>query len=212
MRLMIFTPTWLTEAGEEAIHPACRESIEALKIEGSIRWVIGRENPFPVPDHRNVLHQYRAARALFLAGEEDALLTVEHDHALPDPGAVQRMLDTPGDVVYAPYLLRHGWPVLSTWQYINDRNLGMSLSNYRDELERAVRQVVWRICGAGFGCTLFRRHVLERIEFRVEWPQNGAHCDSFFTQDAFNLGTQMAASTAVLCKHIGEDGTVYDFD
>jgi len=165
MRLMIFTPTWLTEAGEEAIHPACRESIEALKIEGSIRWVVGRENPFPVPDHRNVLHQYRSARALFLAGEEDALLTVEHDHALPDPGAVQRMLDTSGDVVYAPYLLRHGWPVLSTWQYINDRNLGMSLSNYRDELERAVSQVVWRICGAGFGCTLFRRRVLERIEF-----------------------------------------------
>src|SRR3972149_2334536 len=60
----------------------------------------------------------------------------ESAHALPDPGAVQRMLDTPGDVVYAPYLLRHGWPVLSTWQYINDRNLGMSLSNYRDELER----------------------------------------------------------------------------
>src|SRR3972149_4864281 len=76
----------------------------------------------------------------------------ESAHALPDPGAVQRMLDTPGDVVYAPYLLRHGWPVLSTWQYINDRNLGMSLSNYRDELERAVRQGGWRICGAEGEC------------------------------------------------------------
>ena len=28
MRLMIFTPTWFTEAGTDAIHPACRESIE----------------------------------------------------------------------------------------------------------------------------------------------------------------------------------------
>ena len=187
MRLMIFTPTWLTEAGEDAIHPACRESIEAQEVDGRVRWVIGRENPFPIPDHRNVLHQYRLAREMFLAGDDDALLTVEHDQRLPDPGAAQRMLETPGDVVYAPYLLRHGRPVLSTWQYINNRNLGMSLALYPRELEQARRAGVWRICGAGFGCTLFRRRVLEAIEFAPSTASNPSP-DLGFAEAALRAG------------------------
>ncbi len=170
MNLLIFSPTWIQGPddpmpGMEAIHPKCRASIEAQRIEGRSTWVIGRDNPFAIPDHRNVLHQYQQARTMFLAGEWDALLTIEHDNVLPDDETIQRMLDTPGDVIYAPYMLRHGKPVLNTWQWINDRNLGMSLSNYPDELRRARESVVWKVSGAGFGCTLIQRRVLEVIEF-----------------------------------------------
>jgi hypothetical protein len=164
-RLLIFTPTWIDAAtGEDAILPEVEAAIKAQQgIE--FDWHVTTDNPYPIGDHQNVLHQYQRAREYFLHGKWNALLTIEHDNLLPDAGAVARMMDTPGDVIYAPYLLRHGNPVLSTWQYINDLNLGMSLTNYPRELRRARQENIHRICGVGMGCTLFRRAVLEQIEF-----------------------------------------------
>lgn len=189
-RLLIYTPTWKTSDGL-AFHPMCRAAIETQQIapDVAVEFVIGTDNPHPIGDHRNVLHQYQQARERLLAGPYDALLTVEHDNLLPDSDAVQRLLDTPGDVIYAPYLLRHGMRVLNTWQYINDRNLGMSLSHYRDELRRAREAAVWRISGAGFGCTLIRRHVLEQIEFTGATPRDQNQCpDLRFAEDCLRNG------------------------
>jgi hypothetical protein len=181
-RLLIFTPTWIDrETGEDAILP---EVEAAIKAQAGVEfdWHVTTENPYPIGDHRNVLHQYQRAREYFLHGKWDALLTIEHDNLLPDAGAVHRMVETLSfdsaalrsgcDVVYAPYQLRHGNPVLSTWQYINDRNLGMTLSYYKSELQRARSAVVHRVCGVGMGCTLFRRTVLEAIEFGATTERN----------------------------------------
>ncbi len=174
MRVMIFTPTWRTREGL-AMLPECREAIEGQQIDGSTRWVVGVENPWPIPDGRNVFHQYVMGREMFLAGDHegnheglpyDALLFVEHDNVLPDPSALQRMIETAADVVYAPYMLRHNSNVLSLWQHIGSKNIGESLSLHRDELIKARQAVTWRVSGVGFGCTLIRRHVLEAIEFR----------------------------------------------
>lgn len=182
MTILVFTPTWLdTPAGVEAMHPKVRAAI-AVNMSADMEWVVGRDNPYPVPDHRNVLSQYRQARELFLAGGYDALITVEHDNLLPDAGALQRLQETPGDVVYAPYLLRHGSRVLSTCQYINDHNLGMSLSNYPDELRQARAHTVHRVSGVGMGCTLFRRAVLEKIGFEPTTAQNLLPDMQFATQ------------------------------
>lgn len=166
--VLIFTPTWKTSPGKNAIRPECQESIDAqlAGFAGGVDWCIGTDNPYPVGSHRNVLHQYQNARELFLSdGRYDALLTVEHDNVLPDSEALQRMYDTAADVVYAPYQLRHGAFVLNTWRYENERTLGMSLSNYPNELAHFRREGVGRICGCGMGCTLFRRHVVEALPF-----------------------------------------------
>src|SRR5512139_1695515 len=157
-RILIYTPTWIDPAtGDDAIKPECEAAIKAQQLRNDCEfdWHVTTDNPFPIGDHRNVLHQYRQAREYFLHGKWNALLTIEHDNVLPDPDAVQRLSDTPGDVVYAPYMLRHGKPALNTWQYIGDRNLGMSLSHYPRELRNARRSIVWRVSGAGMGCTLF---------------------------------------------------------
>ena len=121
--LLVFTPTWETGAGQYAIHPECEAAIKAQRMgwPGQLDWCIGNENPYPIGDHRNVLAQYAKARALLLADDYyDALLTVEHDNVLPDAVVARRMWETPADVVYAPYQLRHGAGCLSTWQYIGD--------------------------------------------------------------------------------------------
>lgn len=184
--VLIFTPTWADASGKLVIHPECEAMVEANKrgFGGSAEWVIGLDNPYPIGSHRNVLHQYQQARLHFLAGTYDAMLTVEHDNVMPDGGALQRIYNTQADVVYAPYTLRHGANKLSAWQYINGRNLGMSLTNYPDELDRYRKQGTGRVSGVGFGCTLIRRAVLEAIEFRGE-----SECpDIPFAEDCLRAG------------------------
>ena len=187
-KVLIFTPTWKLANGDLAIHPDCEASIDAQQFNGEVDWALSTAQPYPVPDHRNVLEHYKTARLWLLRGDYDALLTVEHDNVLPDPDVLQRMYDTPGDVIYAPYMLRHGMRMLSVWQYINDRNLGMSLSNYPYELAQYKRQGYGRICGVGYGCTLFRRHVLERLEFRDGRDGVQVCPDIPFAEDALREG------------------------
>jgi hypothetical protein len=170
-RVLIFTPTWLDpKTGEDAIRPECEASIKA-QVFDEFDWHVGTDNPYAIGDYRNVLHQYQAAREWFLNWGDcesipyEAMLTVEHDNVLPDPGALQRMFDTPGDVIYAPYMLRHGARFLNTWTYENDRQLGEPLNHHKLEFLQALVDVVYRVSGAGFGCTLMRRAVLEKIEF-----------------------------------------------
>jgi hypothetical protein len=162
--VLIFTPTWRNEEGSLAMQPECQASIEA-QTGVDVEWRIGTDNPYPIGDHRNVLHQYQQAREVFLQGAWDALLTVEHDNALPDPEAIRRLLDTPGHVVYAPYVLRHHRMRLSTWRYVGRSGLGPSLSSWPKELAKAREKVVWRVSGTGMGCTLFRRWCVQAIPF-----------------------------------------------
>lgn len=183
MTLLVFTPTWRDASGEVVIHPEVSAAIDE-QTGVDFEWRVGTDNPYPIGEHRNVLHQYQQARAIFLDGRWEALVTIEHDNRLPDPDALRRLAETPGDVVYAPYLLRHGQHMLSTWQYINDRNLGMSLSNYRPELARARSDVVHRVSGTGFGCTLIRRRVLEALEFSGATERDQNWCpDLRFAQE-----------------------------
>ena len=181
------------------------------EIDGDLEHQIGRHNPIPGASHQNVLAQFQRAQTIFLAGDYDALLTVEHDNVLPDPNAVQRMLDTPGDVVYAPYVLRHGVAVLSTWQYIGDRNLGESLTLHPDELEQARAAVTWRVCGVGHGCTLFRRRVLEAIPFRKGDGDQYAP-DIPFAQDALHQGFVSMGRFDVPVLHRQNDDWLHPFE
>lgn len=184
--VLIYTPTWQREDGSYAIHPLCEASINAQRdsFDGKVHWCIGLENPYPIGQHRNVLAQYLKAQQILLADDYyDALLTVEHDNVMTRPDTLQLMWDTPGDVIYAPYQLRHGAFVLNTWQYINDVNLGMPLNNYPEELARYKAAGVGRICGCGMGCTLFRRHALEQLQFRGGGGEQWAP-DIPFAEDA----------------------------
>lgn len=179
--MLVFTPTWIGPDGKEAMRPECRASIEAQVIDRPWVWVVGVDNPYPIGDHRNVLHQYQQARELFLKGGQeggheaspyDMLITIEHDQMLPDTDALQRLIDTPGDVIYAPYLLRHDIKKINLYRRHGWRDLGESLSVYPDELAEARTVPIWPVSGAGFGCTLFRRAVLEAISFEASDAAN----------------------------------------
>lgn len=199
MNLLVFTPTWDNGNGLQ-MRPETSASILAQQVDGHFDFRVGLHNPFPIGDHQNVLAQYQEIQREFLEGEWDALLTIEHDHRLPDPGAIQRLYDTPGDIVYGPYPLRHVQVVISAWQYLaGSHNLGMPLTNYPRELEQAKAAGVWRVSGVGMGCTLFRRHVMEVCPFHGDGRQ---YCpDIPIAQDAARLGFESYANFTVLVDH-----------
>lgn len=194
MRVLAFTPTW-----DAAMAPEMRTSMEQQRYDGQLDWVVSTHNPFPAPDHRNVLAQYRRGRERCLADGYDALLTVEHDMVLPD-NAVQELADTPGDVVYGVYLFRWGAFVLNAFEYVGQRNIGESLSLHPRKAQAAMRAGTVRVSGCGWGCTLLRRRALERIEFPETYPENPAY-DIRFAQLAVRAGLEMYANFRVLCGH-----------
>lgn len=151
---------------------------------------------------RNVVAQYQRGRESFLKGAGDAWLTFEHDMALPDAEAVQRLWDTMrttgAGVVYGVYMLRHGSWVVNAWEYIGDHALGESLTLYPEKLKRAKAQGAARVCGVGWGCTLIRRDVVER--FPVRGGDDGAG-DLPFAYDCLYAGVKAVADFSVCCDH-----------
>lgn len=191
MKLLIFTPTY----EDYTMRPEVEQAIRAQLNGGA--WVVGRENPWPVPDMRNVTAQYQAAWRMVIEDGYEALLTVEHDIRIP-PQAIERLMATAADVVYGVYLFRT-WPALNAWRYENQTNLGMSLSNYPRELERMRQAGAGLVSGIGMGCTLIRRHVIEQIPLHDN-PDGGA-CDIPFAEDCLRKGLRAVARFDVLCSH-----------
>lgn len=211
MKVMIFTPTWVKADGQLAMRPETRASVEAQEYDGEIVWEIGTHNPFPYETHQNVLAQYVRARELFLASDAEALLTVEHDMVIP-PDAVARLVNTPAEVVYGVYLLRHGSLVLNAWEYIGERNLGESLSLMPEKLAKARQMGMVRVCGCGFGCTLIHRHVLERFEFHKGDSPDQWCPDIPLAIDCVRNGVVQMANFDVACDHIDGEVILKPFD
>jgi len=194
-RLLVYTPTYEDRLQQETV-----ASIEALRFQGKLDWVLSEDNPYPGRDMRNVVHQFRKGRELALTGEYDGMLMVEHDIIVP-PDAAQRLWDTDAGVVYGSYMLRHLMYSINLFQYVGNRNIGMSLSIYPRELQYA-RQRGWiEVSGAGFGCLLVRREVLSIIPFR----DVGNAPDLPFAKDCVTRGIQQIGRTDVECGHIDLD-------
>lgn len=201
MKVLAFTPTYEVK-GVEQLRPETRAAMESLRVPAGVelRWVIGRENLFPFPTHRNVLAQYRRAREMALAEGYDALWTVEHDMVVP-PDAVEKLAGTAADVVYGVYLLRHGSWVLNAWEYIGEVNLGASLSIRPAAMAAAMEKGWARVCGCGWGCTWIARRVLERFEFHDDGGDNPAG-DLAFAKDCIRNGVVCVARMDVACDHL----------
>lgn len=213
--VLIFTPVYRLE-------PETVEAIFALEWDGPISYLFQRDNPHQGDDERvtgvrNHLHQYQRGREMFLQGRYDAMLVVESD-VIPPPFALQRLAALDADVAYGVYMFRvHDYnsnakPVVNLKHVYQQpagqraRNTGESLSVKR--LWPPKRDVM-DVSGAGFGCTLIKRHVLEELEFRtLQTLPPRVHCDEYFTTDAWRAGYSMKADTRVICGHKTPEGEV----
>jgi len=207
--VMVFTPVYRLE-------PETVQALFALEWDGPLTWVLQRDNPQPGTDRatgvRNHLHQYQRGRETFLAGRYDAMLVIESD-IIPPPDTLKRLAALECDVAYGCYMFRNS-PVVNVFEryyaYTSGKkavNVGESLT-VRGLWPWALQMGQVECSGAGLGCVLIRRHVLEKIDFRILHNTRGVHCDSWFTNDVYDGGYRMRADTRVLCGHKREDGVI----
>lgn len=189
------------------MRPETRASIESQVTDVSFDWEIGFHNPFPGQKTKNVVAQYQRAREMALTGGYDALLTCEHDMLLP-VNAIQKLYETDAEVVYGTYMLRHGTPCINAWQYVSGRNMGMSLSLYPKEFRALQAKGYGRVSGVGWGCTLIRRDVLDRIRIHSESESDAG--DITFAMECLHAGIAMVARFDVQCGHYHENGELLE--
>jgi hypothetical protein len=191
-RVLLYVPTYA-----DALLPETVASVEAQVFDGTLTVEYGQHNVGETARER-ILANQRNARRMVLDGDYDALMFVEHDMSIP-ANAVQRLADTDAPVVYGVYLFRHRSYMLNAFRYENDRNLGMSLMNYPDDLATAREAGIWPVSGTGFGCTFIRRDVLKQIDFRC--GEDGPHADMIFSRDCLQAGIRQVARFDVPCLH-----------
>lgn len=201
MRVLVYCPLAPEVPG---IHRRTLESIFALDWAYPAEIVFGKEDRQRRPldeieANRNITKKYNQARAMLLAGDYDALLTVESDMIIP-PNALKRLSAADVDVAYGLYVSRHGkHPWLTLDRVTEDVRGSHALGETWEERGDMWLQVV-TTAGVGLGCTLIRRHVLEAIPFRVrdEMIAN----DWYFAIDVREAGFTQAHDCGVICGHI----------
>lgn len=212
MRVLVVTPTWGGQMSRE-MRTALNQALEAARGAGMVlEHLVLDDQPFPPPDHRNVLHMYRIAHEKALAGKYDVMWTVEHDVVVP-PDAALKLAETPGDVVYGIYMVRWGdCNVINVLEFLDDKNIGESLMLFPEKLAAARQAGVVRCSGVGWGCTWIRKRTLRKLALPVEWSENPPY-DITFAQRAIRAKLELNAHFGVLCGHMRNGKTIRpDFD
>jgi hypothetical protein len=204
MTLLIFTPTYGDGPRPETMRSVSQQRCTVATVH-EVSW----QTPIPGQKFKNVVAQYQRAWQMAKAGGYEALLTVEHDMVLP-PDAIEKLWNTDAPVVYGVYMLRHGTPTLSAWRYENSNCLGMSLSLYPKELRQARERGWVEVCGVGWGCTLIRREVFERLTVRGNDEHDAG--DLAFGGDCIRAGIKQIARFDVPCGHFDHNGKLLTID
>lgn len=200
--VMVFVPVYRLE-------PETVAAVTALAWDGPLTVVFQRDNPHDgMPERErgvhNHWHQYARGRELFLQSRCEALLVIESD-IVPPADTLVRLAALDCDVAYGCYLFRQS-PVVNVLERYPQpaRNVGESLTVWPEKWAAALAAETVDCSGAGLGCVLIRRHVLEAVSFRMEGT--AVHCDTWFTHDVYGAGYSMRADTRVICGHKDEDG------
>lgn len=197
MKTLIFCPTGPDQYGWAA-------SIRSIKaLEGDYDLMLSSDNP-RYTDADNILYNYRLGRQFCLEGDYGALLTVESDIIVP-PDALSRLLEVEGaTVVYGLYCFRrpdYEWNLHRKGPPGRSRVFIARSFSRRGE-GRLFYGRVSDVGGLGLGCTLIYRHVLEKINFRLDLARSNLGCDYWLAQDVHAAGFPQKGHAGVVCGHI----------
>lgn len=204
MNVLIYCPTYRKADGALALRAETRKSLDALKHG---RHKVTLEIAVDAGENRreNIFRTYQRAWEMARDGTYDALLIVEHDMIVP-ADALVKLAACEADVAYGVYLFRESG-VLNALMEGTDVFFDGSLDYHPQERKAAFEAAApYPVQGAGFGCTLVRRAVIEALELRV--PKSGSFPDLPLAEDAKAAGFRQAAHFGVICGHIRPDGFV----
>jgi hypothetical protein len=194
MKILIFCPL---NPNQPRLWGRTVQSIFRLEHDGPLDWLfVANDNPHSEP-YENVTHNYERARRQALAGDYDALLTVESDMIIP-PDTLIKLASCEADVAYGLYVWRHGRRKWSAYSELEEKR-GVSLSEHPARARALWGQVV-DVAGVGLGCTLIRRQVLTGINFRIGDNPKVAN-DWYFALDCQESGFSQRAHLGVVCGH-----------
>jgi hypothetical protein len=201
MKILLGIATYPTEPH---VYPAAQAAIDALEQDGHAVLVVYYGDDDPKKSHlENLLVKHNRMRDDALNLEYDALFTVEADMIIP-PDTLTKLTPLDVDVAMGLYVSRSSriWlciPVIDGYK-------GNAL-NADPEAAKAAWGTVIKSEGAGFGCTLIHRNVLEAITFRNH-PKGKFSDDWQFALDCKEKGFTMAHDLSVVCGHILHEGGV----
>lgn len=172
------------------IHPLTQQSIDALGCA-----TVALETTGKVADHLvDLCDKYNQARKLVLNGGYDAMLHIDADMVVP-VDTLDRLSAVDADVAYGLYVMRTN---PSHWLCWID---GAPLDNHKGAWGKVVKST-----GAGMGCTLIRRNVLEWLKFRTDGV---IAADWNFAQDCRAYGFSQAHDLGCVCGHINGDKVLW---
>lgn len=149
-------------------------------------------------------------RKFFLAKKFEYLFCLETDVLVPED-IVEKLLSRNKDIVGGLYLTEYNVTHVkkdgskySEWEIHPVAEVYSPKMNYLRPLpmEVAKKNILARVATIGLGCTLIKRTVLEKTDFRYE--QNWSH-DALFCLDAQQNGFEVFADTSIKCVHVKED-------
>lgn len=195
-KVLVFCPT-------KDLFGRCLQSICNLRWPGGIYKLFSRDNPMG-SDKGNVIYNYIQGREMFLAGDYEALLTVESDMILPADALIRlaRVVEDGADVAYGLYCWRTGTHAWTAYTDSNERGVAARPVSEMPELAREWWGTVRVVTGLGFGCTLLRREVVEMLELDVE---DELLPDSTLSRIAQERGLVQMCDLGVVCGHIRRD-------
>ena len=156
-----------------------------------------RDNPHG-HDKADHLHNYIKGRKAFLDGGHDYLWIVESD-IIPPADALEKLLALNTDIASGAYIFRRGSPVLNVFRHIHGKVTPDETIDRFPEIRRPNWGKPVRCSGAGIGCLLVSRRVVEKVPFRVD-PED-CHCDWVYTHDLLLTRLDYYAHLGVLCGH-----------
>lgn len=202
MRIMVYTPLSPTHP---RIETQALQSILALDWDQPLEIVLGREDmERRLPEgeaFQNITGKYNQARGLMLAGNYDAMLTVEADMVIPQM-TLRRLTEIDADVAYGLYCSRRKGRKWLIFDRVTEHPFEC---DYMEDRQEIWGQVV-ESKGMGMGCTLIHRHVMERLPFRC--PNPVVCNDWYLSVDCQQEGFTQAHDCGVVCGHI-DDGHTY---
>lgn len=194
MNVLICTPFG---PAPHRIYPLTQQSIDRLGCAS-----VKIETTTPVANHYvDLCGKYNQARKLTLNGGYDAMLHIDADMVVP-VDTLDRLIDIYADVAHGLYVMRTNPRHWLCWL---DREMTITL-NERPQTIRRYWDQQRRSYGAGMGCTLIHRNVLEQIEFRTDGV---IAADWNFAQDCWRYGFSQAHDLGCVCGHIDGDKVLY---
>ena len=166
-----------------------------------------------LPDVRErIINARNMIREYLLKSDYDYFLSLEQD-VIPPKDTIERLLRHKKQVVSGVYYKKfhvtytHKGKPIKTVEKIMPLiyNLLPGMKNDIKAQVCSVRDVdgdrFFQIRGAGLGCILIHRSVLEKITFRTD-SNRGTFDDLCFSNDIYQLKVPMYVDTSVKCKHL----------